>query len=79
MVTRGPALCDSCARRHDVSGYDPVYTCDAYPRAIPSEIINLGADHRLPRDDQDNDVVYKMIPGFESIFNMWAGLFNANR
>jgi hypothetical protein len=74
MVTRTPNLCRSCKHLHNPGGggYDATRTCDAYPRAIPAEIYNEGADHRLVRPDQTNDIVYELTEGLDVLFDMWV-------
>lgn len=39
-------ICLGCARYREQNG--AVFTCDAYPEAIPQEIIESQIDHRQP-------------------------------
>lgn len=44
MISIAPVQCRACARyRTKRPG-----TCDAFPNAIPLEILTFGADHRKP-------------------------------
>jgi hypothetical protein len=53
MMLHAPALCFACKRfRKDT------VTCEAFPDAIPDEIIMFAGDHRTPIDG-DGGVVFE--------------------
>lgn len=72
MNDRLPVLCDSCLRRTSDR------TCQAYPTGIPPAIIDNLGDHRRPRGDEKNGLVYQGDPTKqEPWFQGWLDLHEA--
>jgi len=40
-------------------------SCKAFPEGIPIEILKGENKHSVPLDEQENDIVFKVKPGFE--------------
>lgn len=53
MTSQLPVQCLACARLLAGS------TCEAYPAGIPAEIGMRGDDHRTPRGDEVDGLVFK--------------------
>lgn len=77
MTTILPSLCLSCARRSSDSdagtGTPLANRCAAYPGGIPQDIRD-GADHRMPRGDERDGLVYEPIADAADAalyFNAW--------
>jgi hypothetical protein len=69
---RLPVLCDSCKRRTGDR------TCHAYPAGIPTAIVDEFGDHRQPRGDEKDGLVYQGDPAKqEPWFEGWLALNKA--
>lgn len=76
MTSMLPAQCLACIRRHptaDPATHTPtVIRCTAYPGGIPEDIAD-GADHRQPRGDEVDGLVFEMAadPVAARYFESW--------
>ncbi|GAA0719951.1 hypothetical protein Drose_06245 [Dactylosporangium roseum] len=79
MTSQVPALCLSCQHREatsDPNGMPLVVRCAAYPAGIPFDIA-MGADHRKPRGDEQDGLVFTPADDSVDLFDAWqrfAGL-----
>ena len=66
MTSKGmPSLCTSCANL-----FEDGESCEAFPRAIPDDILYNGADHRKPIKG-DHGILYKKMKGEEESYQEW--------
>lgn len=66
MTGQLPAQCFACERLHPTespTGAITAVRCDAYPASIPAEISLHCADHREPRGDERDGLVFDRAPG----------------
>jgi hypothetical protein len=54
-----------------------ITTCDAFPRAIPEEIVAFGGLHVDPLPDQGNDIVWQFKKGTREEYDAWKGMVEA--
>lgn len=72
-----PVICFACTRLDrtpaPITGAVAPIRCGAYPDAIPDEI-RQGADHRVPRGDEHEGLVFEQIPTTEAVsaFDRWT-------
>lgn len=71
-----PALCLSCVHRDPTTspvGSPSIVRCAAYPDRIPADIAR-GGDHRTPRGDEVDGIVYDQQPGDAAAvsFDAWV-------
>lgn len=77
MTTFLPTMCLACAR---LIFKDGETTCEAFPDGIPAEIIQYGADHRLPFEG-DGGVRFLQKRGPEALqaFEDWRSTFDVSQ
>lgn len=61
MTSIAPAQCLACTRLDRTGAVSVAGSCTAYPRGIPVEIAVYGQDHRRPRGDEDQGLVFDQI------------------
>jgi hypothetical protein len=69
-----PTICLACKHLRTITepGEPPVTpTCNAYPNGIPGEIIREQGDHREPRGDEADGIVFEMAEGDDFMFEAW--------
>lgn len=72
MTSLIPVQCRACVHLR------PGWKCDAFPQAIPLEIVMFGADHRKPYPG-DHGVRFEQRPGADAAeaFADWESTFGA--
>jgi hypothetical protein len=68
MTGQLPVQCLACARRSPTESPTDTSTaviCEAYPGGIPDEIL-FGADHRTPRGDERDGLLFERAEGPEA-------------
>lgn len=76
MTTISPTLCRACAHADRPAGATATWAptrCSAYPDYIPDEIALLAGDHRRPRGDETDGLVFEQdaTDGAAEAFDEW--------
>jgi hypothetical protein len=73
-VTVALRPCDSCVHFDRETGG----SCTAFPTAIPHDIIVWGADHDVPRGDEEVEgIVFELDPAYTEVFDIRENLLAA--